>query len=267
METVDKDAVKDFKESVKTVKLLLSSLFARKLPKMIVSYTSPGVFYFTNIESERIALYKATPEDVLSKVKIVSENVLRILYEAFPFMKESICEIDVSTMGSVLNKSLQVTKDKYPEAIVDKDSNSLKLVYKDKDGNNQTVVAGKLLTEWEFDFYTEILTKFDKFSDNVIKRQFRYDAQESDSKVTIEIVEVAGKNGSSEFGLPVSDGLNLVSSREYIRRRGLDPLYDLWLQFDEGTHTSKATIHYLDDWLDACTIMPGSLWFMTRKVL
>ena len=188
METVDKDAVKDFKESVKTVKLLLSSLFARKLPKMIVSYTSPGVFYFTNIESERIALYKATPEDVLSKVKIVSENVLRILYEAFPFMKESICEIDVSTMGSVLNKSLQVTKDKYPEAIVDKDSNSLKLVYKDKDGNTQTVVAGKLLTEWEFDFYTEILTKFDKFSDNVIKRQFRYDAQESDSKVTIEIV-------------------------------------------------------------------------------
>ena len=263
----DKDAKKDLKKTVDTVKLLLSSLFARKLPSMIVSYTRPGVLYFTNIVSDRIALYKATPEDVLSKVKIVNDGVLETLYKAFPFMKDSICEVYTVALSSAINKALQVEKDKFPEIVVDKDAMQLTLTYKTKEGAEVVSAVGKLLPEWDVEFYEEILDKFEKFSDNVIRRQFRLNQQEADSKVSLEITEVSGKNGTAEFGLPVQDGLNIVSAREYVKRRGLEPLYDLWLQFDEATRTSKATIHYLDDWLDACTIMPGSLWFMTNKVL
>lgn len=257
----------DVSKAAATIKLFISSLFARKLPGMIVSYTTPGTFFFTNINSERIKLYKATPEDVLSKVTVVSKDVIDILYNAFPVFKTSVCEVFVSLFSTQLNKALAADKTKFPELVADVPSRELRMIRADKDEGTVTVVVGRLLPEWDAEFYNELLDKFEKFSTNVITRSFTVSDSQMSSSVALEIVEVTGKSDTSTFGLPVSDGLNLVSAREYIKKRSLDPIYQLLLQFDELTRTSKATIQYIDDWFNVKSIMPGSLWFMTRKVL
>lgn len=256
-----------FNKAVATIKLFISSLFARKLPGMIVSYTTPGTFYFTNISSERIQLYKSTPEDVLSKVTIVSDEVRNVIFEAFPIFKTSVCEVFVSVFSTQLNKALAADKTKFPELVADIPSRELRMVRADKENGTVTVVVGRLLTEWDVEFYGEILTKFERFSTNVIRKSFSFNETQASSSVALEIVEVSGSAGASKFGLPLSDGLNLVSAREYVKKRELDPVYELLLQFDDATKTSKATVRYVDDWFDVRSIMPGSLWFMMKSIL
>ena len=73
-----------------------------------------------------------------------------------------------------------------------------------------------------------------------------------------------GDGSKCEFGIPVKDGVAMVSTKEYVNKRDLDPVYDILLRVNPEARTSRSAILYSDDWIDSMTIMPGLLWFMTK---
>ena len=101
----------DFKTKLNVIKLVTSALFARKQPFMIVNGNTPGVFYYTNVDVSRVVLYRPTIDDVISKVKITSEDVLSMLYEAYPILKDIIAQIDLVAFSTAVNKCLKEEKE------------------------------------------------------------------------------------------------------------------------------------------------------------
>lgn len=250
-----------FDEQFNIVKLVTSSIFARKQKFLILNGNTPETFYYTNIPHERMALYRAAPGDVISKVTLKSPDVMHAFYEAFPTFKSIIAEVDVQDLSTNLNKAKKEYGLSFPPVDIGKlneNSLSMKVAGVDKP-------IGRLLPEHGPVYYEEVLENFNRFSDNVVKRQFRAAEQVGDDKLILEIVDLElNKGDKSEFGIPVKDGVTMVSTKEYINKRNLDPVYDILLRVNPDSRTSRAAILYSDDWLDSMTIMPGLLWFMTK---
>ena len=251
--------MEDFKYRSEVVKLITSSLFARKQPFMIVNGNTPGLFYYTNIEPSRVGLYRPTIEDVLSQVTITSEKILDEFYSAFPKFKEIIAVINLTKFSTARNKLAKCLKDKFPEMIVDEGTSEIILSV----GVEDKFVVGNLISDHTIMFYKEIIDKYNSFSDNLVKRKFKATQISGDDKVTLEIVDVESSDGNKhEFGYPVRDGTNIVSVKEYVNKRKMDPFYDISMMVNDISKTAKAVISYTDDWLSASTMMPGSLWFI-----
>lgn len=250
-----------FSEQFNIVKLVTSSIFARKQKFLILNGNKPDTFYYTNIPHERMALYRSAPDDVISKVTIKSPNVMAAFYDAFPKLASVIAEIDVQELSTNLNKAKKEYGERFPPIDIGKlNENSLSMSV---GGVDKPI--GRLLPEHGPVYYEEVLDNFNKFSDNVVKRQFRAAEQVGDDKLVLEIVDLElNKGDKSEFGIPVKDGVTMVSTKEYVNKRNLDPLYDVVLRVNPESRTSRAAILYSDDWLDSMTIMPGLLWFMTK---
>ena len=258
---------KELSASLKTIKLITSSLFARKQPFMIIDCTKPSTFYYTNIDRERVALYRPTAEDVLSKVTIKDDKVKEALFKAFPILEKSIVQLDLMKFSTYLNKSLKIKNDEFPELTIHEDSRLVTMRVPTSETNpGVDANVGILLSQMDVEFYEGILTKHLKFSDKVEYRRFKAASSVGDDKVALEIVELEKRDDSdkkSEFALPIKDGFNVVSSKEYISKRGLDPYYALDVLVDPVLRAAKTVVDYSDDWLDASTIMPGTLWFFS----
>lgn len=264
--TKSKEELQFIAEKVNKAKLILSNLFARKQKRLIVDGSRPGILYFTNIEHDRISFYRPTAEDVLSKVQL-SETASDIIYTVMPIFKKMIADIEIQKFCASFNKAYRNDKSKYPEIRIDEGMRKIFMIVPpdDKGNDKYEVEIGLLLTDHDPSYYDEIIEKFNKFSDTVIKREFRVSGlRDITEHVKMESVEFPGKEIQTRFGLPLRDGLSLVSFKEYVGKRKLDPKYTLELQHDIQGNTSKATIRYFDDWVNAFTIMPGSLWFMSR---
>lgn len=232
---------------------------------MIVDGQNPGVLYFTTIPRERIAIYRAAPEDVLSRVKLSNES-MEVVYGAFPILKNTVCEITLQEFCKALNKA---SKDDFPTLKINEGSRSILMEIPDKEnpGQKKDVVVGTLLAGYEPGYYADVLKNFHTYSSNVIRRKFNVTGvKDITNNVSIELVEIPGQDAKPVgVGLPLKDGYSLVSFNEYVRKRKIDhPNYELEFQFDSEGATSRTAVHYVDDWLEAESIMPGLLWFMTR---
>jgi hypothetical protein len=52
--------------------------------------------------------------------------------------------------------------------------------------------------------------------------------------------------------------------KEYINKRKLDASYSVGMLVNSMARTAKVMIDYADDWINASTMMPGSLWFLSK---
>lgn len=251
----------DFKTKLKVVKFITSALFARKQPFMIINGNEQGVFYYTNVDVSRVVLYRPTIEDVVSRVKIISEDVLKILYEAYPVFKNIIAQIDLREFSKAVNKCIKEEPGKFPDLVVNKDTNELTML---TSNGAVAFLVGNLVSEHDISYYEEIVDKFSKFGDRLVRRSFKGVQVSGDDKVSLEITDIECDKDRAEFGLPIKDGVNLVSVKEYINKRKLDATYSVGMLVNSAARTAKVMIDYADDWLNASTIMPGSLWFLSK---
>lgn len=256
------DEAKTFKTKLNKIKLITSSIFARKQQFMVINGATPTTFYYTNVESERVKMYRPTMEDSISKV-VINEEVSKTLFEAFPDLTKGIVEIDLTKFSSTLNKAVSVEKGVFPELKVDMAARLVTMTVK----GDLPVVLGKVLLDFEIDFYEEIFRKYNEFSDNVQVVKYKANMENNGSKLDVDIVELSSSDESAPFklGLPLRDGFSAVSAREYCKRRGLVPVYDLEFMRDIANETAKVTMCYCDDWINSRTIMPACLWFMFRR--
>ena len=113
-----------FPKKINQVKLLLSSLFARKLNYLIVNGRKPGTIFFTSIEPERALFYKPDIDDQLSRV-VLSDKAKEVLYEIFPVFKDNIAAFFLSKFLSLMNKKLQVEKGVAPVPLVNAETGDI----------------------------------------------------------------------------------------------------------------------------------------------
>jgi hypothetical protein len=263
---------KEFNEVVKVVKLLTSSIFARKLTHLAISCKQPGLFYYSNISWERVTHYKPDIADGLSKVKVINDAISNAFYLAFPKLKEMSVEFNIPAFSSALNKFLSTNKTecKFPELIVPEGTREVRFDIPSKIKHPLTKediilpysVVGMVVPDDINDFYEEIVSDYNKFSDNVRKYEFRVSESISGEKISLEMMDVEIAGYWHHINLPVVDGLSMVSAEEYVAKRESIPLYALSLLVNDARRTAKAIIGFRDDWLDCQTIMPGSLWFL-----
>jgi len=251
----------NFKTRLNVVKLVTSALFARKQPFMIINGNEPGVFYYTNVEVTRVALYRPTIDDVISKVKIVSEEVLSMLYEAYPTLKSIVAQINLVKFSTAVNKCLKDEKEKFPELTVNKDTSELVM---STTNGSVSFVVGSLISDHDVLYYGEIVEKFNAFGNKLVKREFKGVQVMGDDKLSLEITDVECDKDKVEFGFPIKDGVNLVSVKEYVNKRKLDAMYSVGMLINDLARTAKVVVNYADDWINASTMMPGSLWFLSR---
>lgn len=256
-------AQKEFNSKLATVKLITSSIFARKQQFMVINGSTPTSFFYTNVQSDRIRMYRPTMEDSISKVTI-NEEVSGVLFEAFPELRKGISEIDLMKFSATLNRAVSVEKGEFPDLSVNLGSRLVTMTVR----GEEPTILGKTLMPFEIDFYKEIFKKYNEFSSDIQVIKYKANIERgSDSKLNVDIIELSSPDPKAPYqlGLPIKDGFSAVSAKEYCKRRGLPPEYTLEFMRDLAHDTAKVTMCYMDDWINSRTIMPACLWYLFRK--
>ena len=263
-----------FNKKMNSVKLLLSSLFARKLNWVVFNGDDPNTFIFTNVPVTRIAFYRPEIEDQMSLVKVTDEGV-KYLYELFPFFKSTCGVIFLPDFLSTVNKLTAETKGTAPNVRVDlgrdlflMDVPKATLQTFDIDDNKPTeVVVGQLIIKESYEMYKNVFNHHNSFTQNVIEKIITLGAVAKNDKTTVVNVDLHNSlfNTDVTFSLPIQDGTNIVSFTEYLSKRKAEWKYRVLIQYNEKHSAAKVAYAYKDDMVDAVSITPGALWFLFRK--
>lgn len=263
-----------FNKKMTAVKLLLSSLFARKLNWVVFNGDDPNTLIYTNVPPERIVFYRPEIEDQMSLVKVSDEGV-KYLYELFPFFRSTCGVVFLPDFLSTVNKLIAETKGVAPNVRIDLGSgNFLMDVPKaaqqefDIDDSKPTEVAiGHLIISEAYELYKNVFNHHNSFTQNVIEKNITLGATAKQDKTTAISVELhnALVNADVILSLPIQDGTNIVSFTEYLGKRKAEWKYRVLIQYNEKRSAAKVAYAYKDELVDAISITPGALWFPFRK--
>ena len=256
------------KKKIEKIKLLLSSLFSRSQKYLLVDGNNKGRLVFTNFPYERVILYKSEPEDIISTVSITNSEISDILYEAFPMLGSIVAEIHLQQFLAAVNKCLADDKTKWPEIVVDKETDKLFMTHA-KEGEAITAEIGRLLPPDALSFYDKLVEDFMSFTRKFMDIQFGIPDGHYDDPVIFQDLTISDPENDEHkvpeptvtFKCPLKDGIPLVSFKEYIKKRELPVMYTGRVQYRPETRSAKIGFGYSDDWLTSWSIMPGSLWF------
>lgn len=266
------------KKKVETIKLLLSSLFARKQKYLVLDGKFKNRLIYANFPYERTIYYRPTPEDTVCGVT-VNDSIVPILYEAFPLFGEIVAEISLQPFMSTLNKCLTNDKTKWPTIEIVKEDYDKQLIYSGgipkvdnlimiipaKGEEPETrVVIGRLLPPDAHVYYEGIMSKYMEFTKDRIERDFEIPEGSLDEGDVILKDFMLGDAIPTLFKFPLRDGISLVSFKEYLKKRNFPIKYNAIIQYRPDTEAARIALGYKDDWVDALSIMPGTLWFPFR---
>ena len=271
-----------FNKKINLVKLLLSSLFARKHDYVVVNGRKPGRVFYTTIPADRAMFFKPDIDDQLASVEW-SEKASKIIYEAFPLFKETIAIIHLPKFLAMMNKQLAAKKGVYPVPRVNADTGDItfdipegtdieKLFKTPKDRARffrppNGHLVGQLITEDNFAGYEAIFNQFVNFNPEPIDMNITIAEAFANDPVVMVDVDVPNRthNCSVGFRLPIQDGTNIVSFKEYLSKKKVPWTYPIRIQYKEDQSVAKISCCYRDDLVDVVSITPGSLWFPFRK--
>lgn len=268
-----------FNKKVNTVKLILSSLFARKQDFLVVDGNVRNKLFFTNITTDRAIFYKPDIEDTLHEVKL-SETVAPSFYDIFPIFKDSICIVHLAKLLSRMNKRLAYLKSQPINLRVDADTGHIiidcppekedieKAIFNGTDKPDMIpVVVGHLITEDLFVKYEEIVARFMSFIKEPIERTVSVSSAVGDDKFVLNNIELDNEayNCPVFVNIPIADGVSVVSYKEYLTKKKLPWKYKALIMYNPKRSVAKIAYEHKDDMVDALCISPGTLWFPYRK--
>ena len=264
-----------FNKKMTNVKLLLSSLFARKLNWVVFNGDDPNTFIYTNVPIDRVAFYRPEIDDQMSLVKVTDEGV-KYLYELFPFFRSTCGVIFLPDFLSTVNKLTAETKGTAPNVRVDLGRDLFLMdVPKSSQQNLEPfaedrpteVVVGQLIIKESYEMYKNVFAHHSSFTQNVIEKNITLGAVAKNDKTTVIEIELHNSmfNTDVKFSLPIQDGTNIVSFTEYLSKRKAEWKYRVLIQYNEKRSAAKVAYAYKDDMVDVVSITPGALWFPFRK--
>lgn len=262
-----------FNKKVGLAKLILSSLFARELPYLILDGDKPNLMIFSNIVPDRVRFYQQDMDDFISVVKL-SDGMAEILYEVYPILRNTTCVLDLRKFNSATNKKMTQDKGVPAQVNVNQDNDQITVdVVDDSDaekllGGNvdqpSITVVGNLVIPDVFAQYEAIVDRFRTYTD------------EPPSEYPLTVPGACGSDkistikldlGQDEAGcpvalkLPIKDGRTLVSFREYLSKRNKPWVYTASVQYDKRRKACKVAYLYSDEYVNVMSVAPGTLWF------
>ena len=272
-------------KKLNALKLFLSSLYARKQKFLVVDGNEKGLFYLTNVPYERIPLYRPDIEDTMAKVR-VKGLIADLLYEALPVFGQACFELTLAEFTAAFNKILVANRSEYPKMSVNQKDNTMVMAVPqlhNPKGNVEVgdatpeefetlegsplppidTVVGRVISSHAFEYYENVFKYFMGFAEQHIEREVTVPQAYSNDKVVLSSVELANpvKNRTDVFKVPLQDGTNIPSFKEYLSKRKLPWIYKLLIGYRPEQSVAKIAVSFSDDWVDTLTIMPALLWF------
>ena len=265
-----------FNKKMNSIKLLLSSLFARKQNWVVFNGDDPNTLIFTTVPVERIVFYRPDIDDQMSLVKVTDEGI-KYLYELFPFFRSTCGVIFLPDFLSTVNKLISENKGVAPNVKIDlgrdlyiMDVPKSAQVGFDLDESGPTeVIVGKLISSDYYELYKQVFRHFNSFvsPNEVVEKYITLGSSAKQDKVVAVAVDLHNSTYDKDvvLCLPIQDGTNIVSFTEYLAKRKAEWKYRVLVQYNEKHSAAKAALLYKDDMVDVVSITPGSLWFPFRK--
>lgn len=249
------------KKKVETVKLLLSSLFARKQKFLIVDGNNKNRLIYTNFPYERTIYYRATPEDTICGVT-VNDELIPLLHEAFPIFEKIVAELNLQQFMSAVNKCLAADKTKWPEIRIDKEHDEIliDLPEKEEGADTSVVCVGRLLPPDSLQYYEGIMSQFLKFTKDPFEMDFEIPEGHFNDPVILSDLLVPAPQPVT-IKLPIQDGLSTVSFKEYLKKRNFPIKYRAFVQYRPDVRAARIALGYHDDWVNCLSMMPGMIWY------
>ena len=276
-------------KKLNVLKLFLSSLYARKQKFLVVDGNSRCLFYLTNVPYERIPLYRPDIEDTMAKV-VVKELVAELLYEAFPIFGDACFELELAAFTAAFNKILVANRAEYPKMKLNKANNTItmavpqlqtpkgsmdvgdadpdELVELEKSPMSSVdTVVGRVVSSHAFEYYEKVFKYFLGFAEKQIVREIQIPTAYSNDKVILSSIELENpvKERTDVFQVPLQDGTNMPSFKEYLSKRKLPWTYKLLVGYKPEQSIAKIAVAFADNWVDTVTIMPALLWFPVKQ--
>jgi len=260
-----------FNKKVAIVKLILSSLYARKQKFMGIDAKQKGLFFLSNIPLDRTTIYRPDIDDTIAKVQL-GGLPLDLLYEAFPQFEEFTGVLNLQPFTSVMNKRLSTDK-AWPKLDIDTEtdiismklpSNTTALVEVSPEiQEGGSVKVGRLAPPNLFELYERIFRHFNSFVEQPLERDVQIPTAYANDKIIMSDVDLKNdEKGTVEtFRVPLQDGTNIPSFKEYLSKRKIPWTYRLLVQYNQHQNAAKVSVSYRDDWVTTQTIMPGTIWF------
>ena len=264
-----------FNKKMNEVKLLLSSLFARKLNWVVFNGDDPNTLIFTSVEISRIAFYRPEIDDQMAMVKVTDDGI-KYLYELFPFFRSTCGVIFLPTFLSTMNKLIAENKGVAPNVRIDlkRDSffmdapNSTKPEFElDENSKPTEVCVGYLTIADYYNAYKAVFAHHCSFGSNTLEKNITLGDAAKNDKTTGIVVSIPNTRFNTDvyLKLPIQDGTNIVSFTEYLSKRKAEWKYRLLIYYDERHSVAKVAYAYKDEWVDAVSITPAALWFPFKK--
>lgn len=246
---------KDYDENLK---LLFSSLFARKMPYVIFAHADEDdAMIFTNISLDDIMLYEPNTDKYIHTVLLKDRSFLDWIYETFPILKEHKCILDVRQFMTALNKS----SDKYSSAKLELCDNSITITT-----TNGTIPCGSVIDD-------EIVTAYMKIFSGISSTGLWSESKKlSPSEVgkDFSIIEVVLDDSNVYnkenllYKTILEPGKNVPSVAEYCKKTK-EPCF-IKLMVNKQNSAIRVKYVCISDSIYVESICPAMFWFPSNIV-
>lgn len=261
------------KEERDVLKLVLSSLFARKQKYLWINSSDSKTVYFSTIGHEMplgkktgnkhppmgpVYAYKPTVDDFVHRVSFKDGIFTNAMRKAFPFCILGTTCINLQEFTTVLNKDLLDT------LLPDKSDTSVDI---EKHVKNRPSIVVNVATKVGKHFYNVIANYYTTFKRNVLcNENVSVVADGVTSKagsrlthVEIDFSKLSKITSDYLLKIPIYEGLTSISQAEYTKRSKRQGTTTIYLA--PNKKAVGLVIIYEDDFVKVESIQPVSLWF------
>ncbi len=250
-----------------TIKLMFSSLFARRMPYLLFEEGS-GTWYFTNVSPEELLVLVPNMTHVIHEVTFNNSEMKDSIVERFPILNRTGL-IDTRKINSLLNKSktpdnLQIRIRPNTAILELYDTADTEGVYECEDVG--VLLEPDLLAKYrehvEFYLNRKQWTDDNRMATYVIDPAVMI--RSGASMVTITNKPTDSLSAIYVVNIPIRDGLNIISANEYVKKMKCPGKLDIAVCYDNGK-ALKAVTRYRDDNINVTSVQLCAMWFPLKN--
>lgn len=250
-----KPLTKDEQLITRTIKLSFSSMFKRSMPHLLIGEDS-SKWICTNIDPERILVYRPSITDNIHFVQHKPNQLLDIIHKHFPVLGTHTIHLHTSEFMRLFNK-IPVT---YLSLLIDK--------------HNKVILRATMPNKVQHDHVcgvmvsSAIIEQYNSIRDLLLERSKDGVSMPIDKKdikpSAVSFVKITSGDAKDDVvGVPVRDGMNCVSLVEYGKKSKVaDQLSIVTWKEQEALFSY---IQYEDSNIKVMSIRPLVKWFPNRR--
>lgn len=250
---------------------IFSSLFARRMTKVMFGVPGTEAWYYTNIPPEVMLLYRSDMQWAIHELTFRDKEIRDAILNRFPILGTMSGCLDTTELTAVLNKVKN--PDEY-QIRVKPNTTTLEMYCTVKsDDALEPRPVGVLLEHDILKCYHDLFEKYLNRSqwneDNpMVVHPVELDKFDKSLVTLVPVINRPPESLHAVYciNLPIRDGVNAVSIVEYGRRIDPPGTVDIIVCYDSGD-SMKTAIRYKDAEIKIVSVQPAALWFPVKRQL